>query len=191
MKAVVLNGGVEGDDVLDTVDRVIADELASVGWEVHPFILRNMEIHHCVGCFGCWIQTPGVCIIDDAARDIAGEVIESDLAVFLTPVTFGGYSSELKKAVDRLICLVSPFFVKIAGEIHHRPRYEQYPRLMGVGVLPGIDQESERIFTTLVGRNAINLHSPAHVAGVVLGGQSLDKIRENIQALLAAVGVKQ
>lgn len=76
-----------------------------MGWEVEPFILHDMEIHHW-GCFGCWVQTPGVCVIDDAGRDVARAVIQSDLAVFLIPVTFGGYSSELKKAVDRLICLL-------------------------------------------------------------------------------------
>lgn len=52
--------------------------------------------------------------------------------------------------------------MKIEGEVHHKPRYERYPRLMGVGVLPQPDEESERIFTTLVSRNAINLHALAH-----------------------------
>lgn len=39
-----------------------------------------------------------------------------------------------KKGLDRLIGLVSPFFTKIAGETHHRPRYDRYPALLAVGV---------------------------------------------------------
>lgn len=137
------------------------------------------------------MQTPGVCVIDDAGRDVARAFIQSDLVIFLTPVAFGGYSSELKKAVNRLICVLSPFFVKIEGEVHHRPRYERYPRLVGVGVLPQADAESERIFTTLVGRNAINMHAPAHAGGVVLSSQGADEIRERIQALFATVEVRK
>ena len=128
MKAVILNGSEKGDAAIDGVHQIIIDELEGQGWEVEPLILHEMEIHHCVGCFGCWVKTPGVCVINDAGRDAA------------RAVTFGGYSSQLKKALDRAICLVTPFFTKVNGEIHHVPRYERYPRIMGVGVLPQADK---------------------------------------------------
>ena len=189
MKAVVLNGSEKGDNALNSVYEIIVDELKGIGWKVDTFILHDTEIASCLGCFGCWVKTPGICVIDDAGRDVAMAVIQSDLAVFLTPVTFGGYSSELKKAVDRLIPLISPFFMKIKGEVHHKPRYERYPSLIVVGVLSHPDEESERIFKTLVSRNAINLHCPAHAGGVVLSSQSPEKIREKIQTLLTKVEV--
>jgi hypothetical protein len=116
-------------------------------------------------------------------------MVQSDLTIYLTAVTFGGYSSELKKAVDRIICLLSPFFMRINGEVHHRPRYERYPRLVGVGVLSCPDEESERLFTTLVERNAINLHSPAHGAGVVLTDQGAEQMRERVRTILSKAGV--
>ena len=189
MKTIVLNGS-EGDDkVLDAVSNIIVDELTSVGWEVESLILREIDIQHCVGCFGCWVQTPGVCVIDDDGRDVTRAIIQSDLVIYLTPVTFGGYSSQLKKALDRSIGLILPFFKKIDGEVHHQPRYERYPRMMGVGVLPQADEESERIFTTLVSRNAINLHAPSHAAGVIFHGQKTGDIRAKIQTLLTTVEV--
>lgn len=85
-------------------------------------------------------------MIDDMGRDIARSFIRSDLAIFLSPVTFGGYSSELKKGLDRSIGLMMPFFTKIGGEVHHKARYKKYPSLMGIGVLSKKDEESERIF---------------------------------------------
>ena len=187
MKAVILDGSREGDDALNTPHRVILDELTGAGWDVEPFILHRLGISYCRGCFECWVHTPGVCVSTGAGRDVAKAVIQSDLAVFLTPVTFGGYSSELKKAVDHLIGLVSPFFTKIDGETHHKTRYEKYPRLLGVGVMPAEDAESERIFTTLVERNAINMHSPAHAAGVVLARRKDPEIQADVRSLLAAV----
>jgi len=72
------------------------------------------------------------------------------------------YSSELKKALDRVPCpVLLPFFAKIYGEIHHGKRYDKYPNLVAFGVLSNPDEESENTFATLVARNAINLHTTA------------------------------
>jgi hypothetical protein len=191
MKAVVLNGAGKGDHATDAVHGILRDELSGIGCEVESFTLRELEISPCLGCFGCWVQTPGVCVIRDVGRDVARAIIRSDLAVFLTPVTFGGYSSELKKVLDRSIGLVSPFFTRVKGEIHHKRRYPRHPRLIGVGVLAKPDPESERIFTSLVNRNAINFFTPAHAAGVVLIGEGTDRVREKVSSLIAAVGVRR
>jgi len=188
MRALLLDGLLEAD-ASSPVHEIIITELERAGWMVEAVILRDVEIADCLGCFGCWVRTPGVCVLDDAARDITRRMVQSDLTIYLTGVTFGGYSSELKKAVDRIICLLSPFFMRINGEVHHRPRYERYPRLVGVGVLSCPDEESERLFTTLVERNAINLHSPAHGAGVVLTDQGAEQMRERVRSILGKAGV--
>ena len=190
MKAVILNGARNDDNALESVHDIIVDELIGSGWEVTSYALHEHTIGHCVGCFGCWIKTPGICRFNDDAREIARQFIQSDLSILFTPITFGGYSVELKKALDRtLICLVSPFFMRINGEVHHKPRYVRYPRLMGVGVLPHADKESEKIFKTLVKRNALNLHVPAHIAGVIVSSQGAGKSRKHIQSLLTGIGV--
>lgn len=189
MKAIILNGVRKDDNALDSVHEIIVDEITGIGWEVKSFALREKKIAYCLGCFDCWVKTPGVCRFNDDGREIAGQFIQSDLSILFTPVTFGGYSAELKKALDRIICLLLPFFMRINGEVHHKLRYERYPRLMGVGVLPQADEESERIFKTLVNRNALNLHPPAHVGGVVLSSESAEEIRKEIQTLLTAIEV--
>jgi hypothetical protein len=190
VKAVILNGARKDDKALDSVHEIIVDELTSIGWKVTSYALRETEIGHCLGCFECWVKTPGICRFNDDGREIARQFIQSDLSILFTPVTFGGYSAELKKALDCvIICLLSPFFMKINGEVHHKPRYDGYPRLMGVGVLPQPDKESEKIFKALVNRNAVNFHSPAHIGGVILSNQGAEKSRKQIQSLLTAIGV--
>jgi multimeric flavodoxin WrbA len=187
MKATILDGSRAGDDGLAGAKQALTAELQGLGWQVRTFPLRQLEIHHCLGCFGCWVRTPGQCVIDDAAREIAREAIAGQMLIYLTPVTFGGYSSELKKAVDRMICLISPFFTFVDGEIHHRKRYERYPRLVGMGLVEDGDEEGGQIFQRLVDRNAINFHAPAHAAAVVRRGQGEADVQAVVRDLLHKV----
>jgi multimeric flavodoxin WrbA len=171
MHATLLNGALPGDDFVDCAGTLLQETLRSRGWAVTSWTLRDDKSAYCLGCFECWTKTPGLCRIDDAGRDIAHSVIQSDLAIYLTAVTFGGYSSELKKAVDRIICLISPFFERIDGEVHHRARYDRYPALTGIGVLPGPHPAQEQLFHTLIGRNAINMHASSHGSAIVYRSQ--------------------
>ena len=190
MKALVLNGIRKDSQHLDRIGEPIVQELRSLQWEVEGLVLRDIEIAPCMGCFGCWVQTPGVCVIDDNAREVTRKMTQSDLVLYFTPITFGGYSSELKKALDRSISLISPFFTRINGEVHHQKRYAYVPKLLGVGILHQPDEESERIFKTLISRNAINLHNPAHAARVVYEDQTEAEIQGVIQAGLNELGVR-
>ena len=160
MNVTLLNGSLPDDPFTDTIADLLAREYVSQGAEVTAWRLRDHKAAYCLGCFECWTHTPGLCRIDDDARHITASIIRSDLQVNVTPVTFGGYSSEIKKALDRSICLVMPFFVRVNGEVHHKPRYQNFPRLRVVGVLPKPDPEQESIFRRLVERNAINMHAP-------------------------------
>ena len=189
MYATILNGGPADDSGIEAVQAILAEELGGAGWTLEPIVLRDMAIAPCCGCFGCWVQTPGECVIRDGADRIPRALVRSDLAVLLTPVTFGGYSSDLKKALDRSIGLVSPFFMRIRGEVHHRPRYPRYPRLLGVGTLPEPDADVAQLFRSLVQRNALNMHVPVAAAGVVAGGAKRDEIRVVLRNLLASVWV--
>lgn len=183
-KIVVLDGtGVKDKDLTPIVD-VLRQVLGASGAEVQVFPLREMKLAHCLGCFTCWIKTPGICVEADAGRDIARAVIRSDVAVFLTPVTFGGYSPELKKIEERFIQLLSPFFQMEHGEMHHPPRYEHRPRLMMVGVQRHANPAEAQIFKTLAGRNAINFHPPSYAAEVVQSSDNLVTLQNCFEALL-------
>ena len=189
MKVMILNGSGQNDHPLDNIHDMIMDQLAVNNWDAESFALHQLSITHCTGCFDCWTKTPGICKFNDDGRQIAEAFIKSNLVVFFTPVTFGGYSSELKKALDRIICLIAPYFMKINGETHHQPRYEKYPMLMGIGVLPQPESNCEQIFNTLISRNALNFHSPCHFSAIIFGNQSDDEKKETAQNLFSALEV--
>jgi len=165
-KAVLFDGGSARRDTSPACS-VVSVELERAAWTAETIRLDTADVSPCRGCFACWVKTPGVCIVDDAGRDLARAFIQSDLAVFVTPVTFGGYSYPLKKAVDRLIPLILPYFRRVDGEVHHVPRYRTYPRLLAIGIGNTGSDEAE-VFQALVRRNAINMCSPQTVSCVVV-----------------------
>jgi multimeric flavodoxin WrbA len=191
MKAVILDGSRTEDDTLGLLSDVIAAEVERYGYDVESIVLRDEKIGSCMGCFGCWLRTPGICLIDDDGRKVVEKVIPCDLLVYLTPVTFGGYSSELKKAVDRIGCpSLLPFLTKIGDEIHHPARYEKTHILLAFGVLSVPELESERLFATLVARNAINMHTHA-LSTIVYRSDTFDVIQNKVDSVLDRAGVSQ
>jgi multimeric flavodoxin WrbA len=181
---VILDGAAFCDKDLSPILSVLSNVLKQDGAQVETFPLREMKLAHCLGCFDCWVKTPGMCVEADAGREIAKAIIQSDTTVLFTPVTFGGYSPELKKMMDRFIQLISPYFQMDHGEVHHPPRYEHRPRLMMVGVQRHPNPHEAHIFKTLAGRNAINLHPPSFAAEVVLTTDDADALRGHFEALL-------
>ena len=127
-------------------------------WQVEAFALAAMDIKPCRGCFSCWVKTPGCCVIkDDDQEAILHAWADADLIALLTPITFGGYAPELKKAMDRIIPVLLPFFIKVHGETHHPQRYRRRRRLLAIGTQKQDDADSESIFRRLVQRNALNM----------------------------------
>lgn len=167
MNALILDGTTEttpfSERSLEALQAIFDNH--SISHEI--VTLREKTISHCRGCFGCWIKTPGECIIDDDARDITRRMIQVDLVVYFTPIHFGGYSHLLKVQLDRSICLILPMFGKFHGEIHHKKRYERYPSIFGIGLLDEENSKLAELFREHVYRNSLNLHSP-HVTTVTL-----------------------
>jgi multimeric flavodoxin WrbA len=181
---VILDGTAPDDkDLLPTLD-VLSHVLQAEDSQVVTFPLREMKLAHCVGCFGCWVKTPGICVEADSGREIIEAIVRSDVTVLFTPITFGGYSPELKKMVDRFIPLASPFFQFDHGEVHHPPRYANRPRLLIVGVQRNPNAVEAHIFVTLAGRNAINFHPPSYAAEVVSASDERNALQRRFEALL-------
>jgi len=188
MKAFIVNGSQPGDTAAEKVKGALAAKLAGAGWEAEAVDLADKKIAYCTGCFGCWIKTPGECVVDDYSREFARKVVQSDLVVLLTPVTFGGYSSELKKVVDHMIPDIMPYFVLIHGEMHHGKRYDRYPSLLGIGLLPEADEAAAAIFGRLVERNAYNFYSPTYATCTFVRSR-MDGLERDLAATLGKVGV--
>jgi multimeric flavodoxin WrbA len=181
MKAIILDGSQANDITGVRVRVAVISKLQTQGYEVEHLLLREKKIGNCAGDFFCWVRNPGMCNTDDDNREIAESIVHSDLLVYLTPVTFGGYSSTLKKAVDHQVQNVLPFFALLNGETHHQKRYRKYPDLLAIGWQEQANAQAEAVFRHLAQRNALNMHAKNAASGVVLAGQTDGEMRAAVQ----------
>ncbi len=190
MKALLLNGSLKNDNDFNMICSSIVELLERDGFEVEQIMLKDIEVAACQGCFECWVKTPGQCKIDDDGREVARKMVQSNLIIHFSPIIFGGYSSELKKVLDRFIPTILPFFTKRNGETHHKYRYKSRSSIIAIGVIDKPDEEEEATFKELVYRNSLNMGAPVHEALVYNKTQNEEDFISGFSNILKRVEAK-
>ncbi len=193
MKAIIFNGALAGKNQLMTFQNIIEEELVNIGMETESYVLNQIEIKSCIGCFRCWDTTPGICtgVKGDNANEIVEKVIQSELIVILTPLTFGGYSSELKKIMERFLGLVQPGVNQDKGESHHRKRYERYPSLIAIATTEKDDKEEEELFRLLINRHSKNFYPPKYSTEIFKEDTDSDSIRAGLKQIIEEMELRK
>jgi len=159
MKVLILNGNPDrGKGTIDPYIARLQEKLNAAGHDARVVVLRDLKIGYCTGCFNCWVKTPGMCSIQDDAIDITRQYIASDHVILASPLLMGFVSSLLKSAMDRNICLVHPHLEDVDGEVHHKKRYDKYPRISYLLEKEDTtDDEDIDIATDIFRRQAVNV----------------------------------
>jgi multimeric flavodoxin WrbA len=162
LNVVILNGSLKHQTELAPIQAALEQEFKSQDMKTDSYIMNQIKIISCTGCFKCWDTTPGICsgVKGDDGEKIKKKVVNCGLLIFLTPITFGGYSSELKKIIERLLGTLHPGVQIIDGETHHLKRYDSYPSILAIGISENQDEEEEQLFKTLIFRHSLNFYPP-------------------------------
>ena len=123
---------------------------------IETVILDGDKLNPCLGCFKCWISTPGLCFqTQDIGNQLNGKEVQADVVIFVTKINYGGYSYDVKSYLDRCIPNISPFFNIVDGEMHHELRYESTKLRIAIGY-GAINQAEQATFSALEKRHALN-----------------------------------
>ncbi|WP_300162786.1 NAD(P)H-dependent oxidoreductase [Solidesulfovibrio sp.] len=175
-------GDVKGGE---EVRQCLGEEAARRGLSLDVVPCAGGGAAPCLGCFGCWIRTPGTCVIDDAVRDVTAKLAGTEVVVLLSPVVFGGYGGELKTVVERgVLPTLLPHFQRLEGRTRHFARYEKTPDVLAVGLLPREDAQMRQVFSGIVARNAANMLSKRQASTIVCADDAPESMRESIGRLL-------
>ena len=89
----------------------------------HKIIKPDANIHNCVGCFGCWVKTPGKCVICDGYHETGIGLSKCTEVIYISRCCYGSISPFVKMVQDRALPYIHPDFVIRKGETHHKRRY--------------------------------------------------------------------
>jgi len=104
---------------------------SDAGANTETVYLKELTLNHCTGCYSCWTKNPGVCIFKDDMPAILEKVRQCDVLVIATPVYGYSMTSLVKTAMDRLLPLLDPHFIKEEGVYKHPSRYgRQYKTVL-------------------------------------------------------------
>jgi hypothetical protein len=121
------------------------------------FFPARPSVRPCIGCFGCWVKTPGKCVINDRGDALVSLLFQHSDFIVISRLLFGGFSPDVKACLDRNIGYMLPFFRVLNGETHHKRRYETPLSLHYIFYGPGITEREERTARGLTAANALNL----------------------------------
>lgn len=119
--------------------------------------LSTLNIANCVGCFGCWTKTPGKCVIRDDAVKVYPQIAASDRILYVSKIKYGGYDTVMKTMLERSIPVQQAFIRLLHGETHHVQR-DVVPKKAVIIGYGDISAEEQKIFRSLVERNAKNMN---------------------------------
>lgn len=121
-------------------------------------ISSSNEIHHCIGCFGCWVKTPAACVIRDKYGDMGELLSKCEELVIISKCCYGGFEPFVKNVMDRSISYIHPYFTTRNKEMHHRKRYKNCFSLKVCFYGTDIDKEEMETAKKLVVANSINFN---------------------------------
>ncbi len=122
-------------------------------------ISNKGPIHHCIGCFGCWIKTPAACVIRDKYGDMGETISKCNELLIISECCYGGFSPFVKNVLDRSISYIHPYFAMRNGEMHHRRRYENNINMQVWFYGKNITEKEKLTAQKLVRANSINFDS--------------------------------
>lgn len=125
-------------------------------------ISNNGHIKNCIGCFGCWIKTPGQCVMKDGYENMGSILSQTDTATIISKCYYGGYSPFVKNVLDRSISFLLPYFKIVNNETHHKPRYKKSFQLYVYFYGEHLTQAERDTAKNMVDRNSINFNVSKH-----------------------------
>lgn len=126
MKILVINGSPKGkrSNTYKLTDAFINGISGKTETECDEIIVMDKNIGTCLGCFGCWNKTPGVCVIKDDMKEVLGKILWADIVIWSFGLYYFNVPGKMKILIDRQLPLALPFMVSESESGGHPMRFD-------------------------------------------------------------------
>lgn len=144
----------QSEEMVEAVQRNFVEPLKVVR-------LGDQPIEPCIGCWSCWLKTPGLCVMKDQMAASYPDYVNSDTVILLLDTAQGFINHQGKAFLDRTIPHFHPYIDLVQGECHHVARYESYPDLVFYYESEGLTHQEETVIEDYLVRMAFHFKSNA------------------------------
>lgn len=133
-------------------------------------------IHHCIGCFGCWVKTPGRCVMHDGYEKIAIDMSKCTELILISRCYYGSVSPFVKMVQDRGLSYIHPDFVIRDGKMHHKRRYKNVIALSAHLYGENISDAEKETARNLLEANAVNYDGSVKDVHFYISAEELENV---------------
>lgn len=106
----------------------LTEGMRRAGAETELHHVRKLDLHNCIGCYSCWVRTPGTCIHRDQMDELLrGSHSQADLIVFGTPLYHFSMTATMKTFIDRTLPRHEPWLIEDPAYSHLTTHPERLP----------------------------------------------------------------
>lgn len=142
-------------EIYETIRNLFDEPLKEIKLDEH-------SITSCIGCWNCWLKTPGRCVMNDKMAESYVDYINSDTVILLIDTAQGFINHQAKAFLDRSIPHYNPYIEIVDGECHHVARYKQYPNIVFYFETEGLSKQEEQVIEDYLYRTAYQFQSKAY-----------------------------
>jgi hypothetical protein len=124
--------------------------------------LREQSINKCIGCWNCWVKTPGRCVMKDQMAGSYNDYVNSATVILVMDTAQGFINHQAKAFLDRTIPHYHPYIEMVDGECHHVARYERYPDMVFYFEPEGLTEQEDQVIEDYLYRTAYHFRSKAY-----------------------------
>lgn len=140
------------DDAKQDVGKKLYAHLKETNTQVTYISVSNLNISTCYNCDACHTKEYGKCAIKDDMQDLLYQAAKSTQLILVSPLTWGSYSSKMKKIFDRLAVLGDTHYYVVNGELVKGTVTSQNG-LWAIGVKDNCSSEEATLFINLAEEN--------------------------------------
>ena len=136
MKVLALNGSprMKASSTYHMLTPLL-EGMQTAGAETELIHIRKLDLEACIGCYTCWVRTPGECIHKDKDSMVAamGHYNTADLVIYGTPLYHFSMSGIMKTFIDRTLPRIEPWLIPhpdIPDVTFHPERFHKPDKIM-------------------------------------------------------------
>lgn len=142
------------DDEKQNIGHELLEELCEKGIAAEYVSLTGAEVEPCLNCAGCTYITHGKCVTRDDADWILPKLINSEVMLFVTPITWGSYSFRMKRLFDKCALIGDRYYYVKDKELVKRMQ-GKIKDLYVLGVKDNCSPKEASVFKSLVAENIL------------------------------------